>query len=145
MSPRAEERQRQQQPEHDVVQASRKQGILLDMPVAAASRSAEDLGVARFFRVLSDPTRLAILDLLAQRPCTVSELVAAIGAPQSRISNHLACLRWCRFVETDREGRTVTYHLSDRRVRRLLEQGRRLAAEHGEHLASCRRIGPDWM
>ncbi len=115
------------------------------MSVPAVSRSAEDLGVARFFRVLSDPTRLAILDLLAQRPCTVSELVAALDAPRSRVSNHLACLRWCRFVEADREGRTVTYRMSDRRVRRVVEQGRRLAGEHAEHLASCRRIGPDWV
>jgi ArsR family transcriptional regulator, cadmium/lead-responsive transcriptional repressor len=106
---------------------------------------SEVLATVRLFRVLSDPTRLAILDLLAMRPRTVSELVAAIGVPQSRISNHLACLRWCRFVEGEREGRTITYRISDPRFHRLLERGRRLAAEHCEHLASCRRIGPDWV
>lgn len=105
----------------------------------------EALATARFFRVLSNPTRLAILELLVERPRRVSELVGAIGAPQSRISNHLACLRWCRFVEADRQGRTVTYRIGDRAVRRLLELGRRLAAENSEHLASCRRIGPDWL
>jgi len=31
----------------------------------------------------------------------VAELVAALGAPRSRVSNHLACLRWCRLVEAE--------------------------------------------
>ena len=106
-----------------------------------------DLGAAsaRFFRVLGDPTRLAVLGLLLEGPRTVSELVDALGVRQSKVSNHLACLRWCRFVETERAGRQVTYRVADRRVRRVLEHGRQLAEDHCEHLASCRRIGPDWV
>jgi DNA-binding transcriptional ArsR family regulator len=106
-----------------------------------------DLGTAsaRFFRVLGDPTRLAVLGLLLDRPRTVSELVDALGVRQSKVSNHLACLRWCRFVEGEREGRQVTYRVADRRLRRVLEHGRQVAEEHCEHLASCRRIGPDWV
>ncbi|HEY3095272.1 MAG TPA: metalloregulator ArsR/SmtB family transcription factor [Acidimicrobiia bacterium] len=106
-----------------------------------------DLGTAsaRFFRVLGDPTRLAILELLLERPRTVSELVDVLAVRQSKVSNHLACLRWCRFVEAERAGRQVTYRVADRRVRRVLEHGRQLADEHCEHLATCRRIGPDWV
>jgi ArsR family transcriptional regulator, cadmium/lead-responsive transcriptional repressor len=106
-----------------------------------------DLGAAsaRFFRVLGDPTRLAVLDLLLERPRTVSELVDALGVSQSRVSNHMACLRWCRFVESEREGRHVTYRVADRRVRRVLEHGRHLAEQHCEHLATCGRIGPEWV
>ena len=103
------------------------------------------VAAARLFRVLGDPTRLAILGLLLDGPRNVSELVEATGAPQSRVSNHLACLRWCRIVEDEREGRQVTYRLSDGRVRSLLALGRNVASEHTEHLASCRRIGPDWI
>ena len=109
----------------------------LDPDLAAAS--------ARFFRVLGDPTRLAILELLLDRSRTVSELVDALEIRQSRISNHLACLRWCRFVEAERAGRQVTYRIADRRVRRVLEHGRQLAEQHCEHLATCRRIGPEWV
>ena len=106
----------------------------------------QELGTAtaRFFRVLSDPTRLAILDLLLEGPRTVSELVEALDVPQSRVSNHLACLRWCEFVDTEREGRQITYRLRDRRVRGLISAARSMAADHCEHLASCTRIGPDW-
>jgi ArsR family transcriptional regulator, cadmium/lead-responsive transcriptional repressor len=108
---------------------------------------ATDLGAAaaRFFRVLGDPTRLAVLELLLERPRTVSELVDALGVSQSRVSNHMACLRWCRFVESEREGRHVTYRVADRRVRRVLELGRHLAEQHCEHLATCGRIGPEWV
>ncbi|MGH9285954.1 MAG: ArsR/SmtB family transcription factor, partial [Acidimicrobiales bacterium] len=63
----------------------------------------------------------------------------------SRVSNHLACLRWCQFVEDERQGRQVTYRIADPRVRQVLEEAGLLAAEHCDHLASCRRIGPDWF
>lgn len=100
---------------------------------------------ARFFRVLGDPTRLAILELLEERARTVSELVEALGAPQSRVSNHLACLRWCGFVDTERAGRKVTYRLRDARVREVLDAARGLVADHCDELASCTRIGPEWV
>lgn len=113
------------------------------IPLLDAAESA--LASARFFRVLGDPTRLRILELLLEGPRTVSELVEATGARQSRVSNHLACLRWCRFVEDERRGRQVTYRVADPRVGRLLGLGRELTAEHCEYLASCGRIGPDWI
>src|SRR5262245_19770410 len=127
---------------------SKHQGFLLYasymVPVAATQDPDLDVASARFFRVLGDPTRLAVLELLLDRPRTVSQLVDALGVSQSKVSNHLACLRWCRFVETERAGREVTYRVADRRVRRVLEHGRQLADEHCAHLVSCRRIGPDW-
>ncbi len=95
--------------------------------------------------MLGDPTRLAILELLLERPRTVSELVDVIGASQSRISNHLACLRWCRFVVDERAGRQVIYRIADPGLRRLLADAEVLAAKNCDHLASCRRIGPDWV
>lgn len=112
----------------------------------AASTTAPPLRLAsaRIFRVLGDATRLRILELLLERPRTVSELVERIGSSQSRISNHLACLRWCGFVDTERSGRTATYSVRDRRVAAVLAAAREMAVDHCEHLASCTRIGPDW-
>ena len=105
----------------------------------------ETAALARYFRVLGDPTRVRILQALLEGERSVSELVAIAGAPQSRVSNHLACLRWCRFVEAERSGRRVAYRIADPRVREVLEVARSLSAEHCEHLASCRRIGPAWI
>jgi DNA-binding transcriptional ArsR family regulator len=101
--------------------------------------------LARYFRVFGDPTRLRILEALLIQERSVSELVDLIGAPQSRISNHLACLKWCRVAQADRRGRQVIYRITDPRLRRVLETARALAAENCQYLESCRRIGPDWI
>jgi DNA-binding transcriptional ArsR family regulator len=100
---------------------------------------------ARWFRLLADPTRLAILKHLLARPHTVTELVDRTGLPQSRISNHLACLRWCQFVHAVRQGRHVVYTIADTRLKLVLDLADELVADKVEHLATCKRIGPDWM
>ena len=101
--------------------------------------------LSRYFRVLGDPTRLRIVEMLLERERTVSELVDLLGVPQSRVSNHLACLRWCRFVDSERRGRTVVYRISDERVASVLELAGSLAEPNCDHLASCKRIGPEWI
>jgi len=119
---------------------------MLDVVSLAVDRRADlEVATARFFRVLSDPTRLAILELLLDAPRTVSELVALLDVPQSRVSNHLACLRWCEFVDTERDGRHVTYRIREPRVRALIAAARAMADAHCEHLATCERIGPEWI
>ena len=112
----------------------------------AASPAAAALAAgARYFRVLGDPTRLHVLEVLLTGERTVADLAAIIGAPRSRISNHLACLKWCRFVAARREGRHVIYRVADPRVKTLITAARSLTAERCEHLARCRRIGPSWI
>ena len=100
---------------------------------------------ARLFRILADPTRLAIVELLADGERPVHELVAAIGCTQARLSSHLACLRHCRLVETERRGREVFYRLAIPRLPELIATAGTIAAPRAEHLAGCRRIGPDWV
>jgi ArsR family transcriptional regulator, cadmium/lead-responsive transcriptional repressor len=98
---------------------------------------------ARFFRVLSDPTRVRLLHLLLEAPeagRTVGELVAAIGAPQGRISTHLGCLRWCGLVQPYREGKYVYYRIADPRVRELLVVGGSMMRDHAAGIASCGAI-----
>ena len=101
--------------------------------------------LARYFRALGDPTRLRIIGALLERERTVSELVRLVGAPQSRVSNHLACLKWCRFADAERRGRQVVYRITDPGVSDLMGVARSLAGKHCDHLATCRRIGPDWI
>lgn len=96
--------------------------------------------LAKYFRVLGDRTRLGVLELIADRERSVGELVQLLGEPQSNVSNHLACLRWCGFVATRREHRTVHYRLADERVTTIVELGRALLHDHAEHIAACRRV-----
>lgn len=110
-----------------------------------AAAACTPTALARFFRVLGDPTRVAIVELLLERERSVGELVELLGVPQGRVSNHLACLRWCRVAESERRGRQVFYRIGAERVAPILAQARVLAGEHCEYLESCERIGPDWI
>jgi DNA-binding transcriptional ArsR family regulator len=96
--------------------------------------------VAKYFRGFGDPTRLRILEALAEGERSVGELVELIGAPQPKVSAHLACLRWCGFVESRREHRTVYYRVADKRVLRMLDLAHALLEDNAEHVAACGRI-----
>lgn len=97
--------------------------------------------VAKYFRGLGDPIRLRILELLrVEGELTVGELVRRLRLSQPKVSNHLACLRWCGFVEVRREGRTVFNRIADARVATMLELARSLLADNAEHVAVCCRI-----
>jgi DNA-binding transcriptional ArsR family regulator len=97
--------------------------------------------VAKYFRGLGDPILLRILELLRDEgELTVGELVRRLELPQPKVSNHLACLRWCGFVEARREGRTVHNRIADPRVAAMLELAQSLLADNAEHVAACCRI-----
>jgi DNA-binding transcriptional ArsR family regulator len=96
---------------------------------------------AKYFRGLGDPIRLRILELLQREgELSVGALVERLGLPQPQVSNHLACLRWCGFVEARRVGRTVFNRIADTRVETMLELAQSLLADNAEHIAACCRI-----
>jgi ArsR family transcriptional regulator, cadmium/lead-responsive transcriptional repressor len=95
---------------------------------------------ARFFSGLADPTRLAIVELLLERPRTVGEIVATLGLRQARVSNALTCLKWCGYVDARREGRYVWYAVADPRIRALVDLAHSIMADHAAALASCTRL-----
>lgn len=103
------------------------------------------MAAARFFRVLGDPTRLHIVELLEDGERSVSQLVSALGQPQPRISTHLACLRHCGFVTTERRGKEIFYRLGLDGLDRILDGAGASVDPIAEQLATCTRIGPDWV
>jgi DNA-binding transcriptional ArsR family regulator len=113
---------------------------LLDAPFRLPAAPVENDLLAKYFRVLGDPTRLRILDLVAERERCVGELADLLGEPQPKVSNHLACLRWCGFVATRREHRTVYYRVADERVAAVVALGRELLRDNEEHVVACRRV-----
>ena len=68
----------------------------------------------------------------------MSEIVAAVGASQPNVSNHLACLRGCGLV-VDRPGerRQVFYSIAGPEVRELLVAAERLLIEGGQAVTLC--------
>jgi DNA-binding transcriptional ArsR family regulator len=113
-------------------------------PFALSDAPTEPELVGKYFRALGDPTRVRILELLRDHDeLSVTELVDRLDQPQPKVSNHLACLRWCGFVHTRREHPIVFYRVADQRVTQLLALGRALLADNAEHVAACRRVdGP---
>ena len=110
----------------------------LEAPFRLPEAPVETDLVAKYFRGLGDATRLRILEFLRDEgELSVGDLVERLGEPQPKVSNHLACLRWCGFIEARREHRTVFNRIADKRVIKLLDLGHALLADNAEHVAAC--------
>lgn len=97
--------------------------------------------VARLFRALGDATRLRIVELLLQEgELHQAEIVRRLGAVQARVSEHLACLVWCGFVETRVEGRRSLYRVVSPEVRSILGRAKKFLGCNEAQIACCRRI-----
>lgn len=84
-------------------------------PVQAA---ADELGpvfdaVAKYFGLLAEPTRLAILHAICNDELSVSAIVEATGATQTNVSRHLGLLHAADVVSRRREGSNVHYRVAD--------------------------------
>ncbi|GAB6932527.1 ArsR/SmtB family transcription factor [Calditerricola satsumensis] len=95
---------------------------------------------AKFFQGLAHPARLRIVEVLLEKACTVSELMERLGLPQSQVSNHLACLKWCGYVSSRQEGRYMVYFVTDVRVRAMIELAKGIVADNAARLSRCTRI-----
>lgn len=93
---------------------------------AAEVSTSELLGLAELFKVFSDPTRLRILNALAETELCVCDLSAALDMSQSSISHQLSVLRRARLVRPRRDGKIVFYALDDAHVGDIL----RVASDH---------------
>lgn len=114
---------------------------MLDAPFRLPQAPAKSDLVAKYFRGLGDPTRLRILELLRDEgELSVGELVTRLELPQPKVSNHLACLRWCGFIEARRQHRTVYNRIADARVEQMLALAHSVLEDNEEHVAACCRI-----
>jgi ArsR family transcriptional regulator len=84
----------------------------------AALGSDDASSLAESFRLLSDPVRLQILDVLSHhegRVC-VCDLEAAVSVKQPTVSHHLGILRRAGLVESERRGVWAYYFLNRERL-----------------------------
>ncbi|MFD7455851.1 MULTISPECIES: ArsR/SmtB family transcription factor [unclassified Streptomyces] len=94
--------------------------------------SARLAEAAEVFAMLSEPTRLHLLWLLARGESDVGSLTERCGASRTAVSQHLAKLRLAGLVESRREGRHIHYRLRDGHLRRLVLE----ALSHADHRVS---------
>jgi DNA-binding transcriptional ArsR family regulator len=80
----------------------------------------QTIEIAETFRLMGDPTRLAILVECLDGPVSVGDLVTRTGASQSLVSHHLRLLRAARILTARREGKNVYYAAMDDHIRTVV-------------------------
>jgi len=90
--------------------------------------------VAGYFRALSVPLRLKILNALRDGERNVTELTAALGCSQANVSKHLALLAQGGFIERTARGTNTYYRIADPKIYGLCnlvcgQIGKRYAAQ----------------
>jgi len=75
----------------------------------------------RFFSTLANPTRLATLENLMEKPMNVTQLAENLGQEQSMVSHNLRPLVKCRFVQVERKGRERLYSINHETVDSLFK------------------------
>lgn len=106
------------------------------IPTSSVGRAV----LAKFFRAVSDPNRLSLLEFLVEAERTGTECVAHLSLAQSRVSSHLLCLVNCGLVVSRREGHFTYYRVEDPRVVDFVRLGVEIAVDHAEAVAACTRL-----
>lgn len=81
---------------------------------------------AEFFKTLSHPTRIRVLELLSTGERSVGELLRELEIEASNLSQQLAVLRRAGLVTTRKEGSTVYYSMVSHEIADLLTVARKL-------------------
>lgn len=81
------------------------------------------------FQAIADPTRRAILVLLASQVMTPNALAEEFNTSRQAVSNHIKILAECKLVKQERQGREIYYHINANKVKEIdqwVEQFRKL-------------------
>jgi ArsR family transcriptional regulator len=81
----------------------------------------------QFHKALSNPVRLRIVEFLADGEQCQCEIFPKIGLSQSTVSAYLTQLVRTGILQVRRDGTRKLYSLSDRRVKRMIEDARDVA------------------
>jgi DNA-binding transcriptional ArsR family regulator len=92
--------------------------------------------------LLGDPSRRAIFELLARRPCTVGELAQALPITRSAVSQHLRVLKDGGLVVSKAEGTRRIYRLNPDGVTALRAYLDRIWAEALTGFAKAAQAAP---
>ncbi len=89
------------------------------------------------FQAIADPTRRAIVMLLAVQAMTPSALAEHFDTSRQAVSKHIRILAECDLLGQKQQGREIQYHLKAakmREVERWLEQFKALMAQRYDQL-----------
>ena len=70
----------------------------------------------RFFTNLANPTRLAALEQLMNKPMSVNELATVLDQEQSMVSHNLKPLLDCNFISINNQGKKHVYSINHQTI-----------------------------
>ena len=77
--------------------------------------------IAARFRVLGEPMRLRILQVVCKEPRSVNDIVEVIGSTQANVSKHLSLLAAAGILQRKKDGQRVFYGIKDHLAVKLCE------------------------
>ncbi|HEX5551695.1 MAG TPA: metalloregulator ArsR/SmtB family transcription factor [Chitinophagaceae bacterium] len=73
------------------------------------------------FQALADPTRRAILLLVASQSMTAGAIAANFDTARPTVSKHLQILTECELLKQEQSGREIHYHLNAKKMKEVAD------------------------
>ena len=73
------------------------------------------------FQAISDPTRRAILLLVASQSMTAGAIAANFNTARPTVSKHLQILTECELLAQEQNGREIYYHLNPKKMKEIAD------------------------
>jgi len=89
------------------------------------------------FQAIADPTRRAIIILIAMQAMTPNAIAAHFDTTRQAVSKHLRILSECELIDQQQNGREIYYQLKIDKIKEIdqwLEQFRKLWEDRFENL-----------
>ena len=99
---------------------------------------------AEFCKMIASPKRLKIIELLASKEMSVTEIAQALNIQHSNVSQHLRVMRSKHIIETRKEGQTVYYNLTNSKLPRVCAEIRTILLDEmiirGRKAKGCKPV-----
>ena len=73
------------------------------------------------FQAIADPTRRAILLLVASQSLTAGAIAANFDTARPTVSKHLQILTECELLKREQNGREIYYHINAKKMKELAD------------------------
>jgi len=73
------------------------------------------------FQAIADPTRRAILLLVASQSLTAGAIAANFGTARPTVSKHLQILTECQLLQQEQNGREIYYHINAKGMKEVAD------------------------
>jgi len=73
------------------------------------------------FQAIADPTRRAILLLVASQSMTAGAIAANFDTARPTVSKHLSILTECELLTQEQDGREMYYHLNPKKMKEIAD------------------------